>query len=154
MASSRTVPEAATASERPLSGPRLLGLALLASGLDLALDGITWLVPLAAPPHLLLRHAPDFVRQVVGPLGVSIAASIVWGLIGVLALLAVEPGAAPRARRARILAALLWGLWLLSEGLLALVWLDAPWAQVLGGLAAGLPRSAAVAWALTRVERR
>ncbi len=137
--------------EKPLTGPRLLGLAALGASLHLALDGLCWLVPFAAPPHLLLRYAPEFVRDMVGPLGVGIAASIIWGIIAVIALVAVEPGASSPARRARVLAALLWGFWLLSEGLLALVWLEAPWGLVLGGLAAGLPRSAAVAWSLVWV---
>ena len=122
--------------------------------MHLALDGLTWLVPLAAPPHLLLRYAPELVREMVGPLGVGIAASAIWGIIGVIALLAIEPGAVSPAPRLRVLAWLLWGFWLLSEGLMALVWLEAPWGPVLGGLAAGLPRSALVAWALTRLERR
>ena len=144
----------AQGGHRPLTGPRLLGLAALAAALHLSLDGLAWLVPFAAPPHLLLRYAPDFVRDMVGPLGVGIAASIICGIIAVIALVAVEPGAGPPTRRARVLAALLWGFWLLSEGLLALVWLDAPWGPVLGGLAAGLPRSALVAWVLVRLERR
>jgi len=154
VASSRSVPEATTAGGRPLTGPRLLGLAAIAAGMNLALDGLSWLVPFAAPPHLLLRYAPEFVREMLGPLAVSIAASAVWGLIGLIALLAIEPGAAPPARRVRIFATALWGFWLLSEGLMALVWLEAPWGPVLGGLLAGIPRSAAVAWALVRLERR
>ena len=154
MASSRRVPGGATAGVKPPSGTRLLGLALLASGLHLALDGLCWLAPWAAPPHLLLRYAPDFVREMVGPLGVGIAASLIWGIIAIIALVAVEPGAGPPAHQVRILAAVLWGFWLLSEGLMALVWLDAPWGPVLGGLAAGIPRSALVAWVLVRLERR
>ncbi|HEU4382329.1 MAG TPA: hypothetical protein VFR85_02405 [Anaeromyxobacteraceae bacterium] len=138
------------AGRKPLTGPRLLGLAVQAAGLHLLLDGLSWLVPFAAPPHLLLRYAPDFVRDMVGPLGVGIAASIIWGIIAVIALVAIEPP----ARRVRVLAPLLWGFWLLSEGLMAWVWLDAPIGPVLGGLAAGLPRSALVAWALARLERR
>ena len=153
MASSRLVPQAAPAGGRPLTGPRLIGLVALAAGLHLALDALCWLVPWTAPPHLLLRYAPEFVRHMVGPLGVSIAASAVWGLIGVITLVAVEPGAGPPARRVRVLATVLWGFWLLSEGLMSLVWLDAPWGPVLGGLAAGIPRSAAVAWLLARLER-
>lgn len=129
-------------------------MAALAAGLHIVLDGLSWLVPWAAPPHLLLRYAPDFVREMVGPPGMSIAASAIWGIIGVIALLAVGPGVAPPPRRARVLAAVLWAFWLLSEGLMALVWLDAPWGPVLGGLLAGIPRSAAVAWALVRLERR
>lgn len=154
MASSGGVPGTDQAGRRPLTGPRILGLAAAAGGLHLALDGLTWLVPWAAPPHLLLRWAPDFVREMVGPLGVGIAASIIWGIIAVIALAAIEPGAASPARRARVLAAVLWGFWLLSEGLMAWVWLDAPAGPVLGGLAAGIPRSALVAWVLVRLERR
>ncbi len=129
-------------------------MAALAAGLNIALDGLCWLVPWAAPPHLLLRYAPDFVREMVGPLAMSIAASAIWGIIGVIALLAVGPGIAPPSRRARLLAVVLWGFWLLSEGLMALVWLDAPWGQVLGGLLAGIPRSAAVAFVLVRLGHR
>ena len=145
---------AAKVGAKPRTGPKLLGLAALAGCLHLGLDGLAWLVPWAAPPHLLLRYAPDFVREMVGPLGVGIAASLIWGIIAIIALVAVEPGAGPPARRVRILATVLWGFWLLSEGLMALVWLDAPWGPVLGGLAAGIPRSALVAWVLVRLERR
>jgi hypothetical protein len=137
--------------EKPLTGPRLIGLVAVAAGLHLALDGVAWLVPYAAPPHLLLRYAPEFVRDMVGPLGVGIAASIIWGVIAVIALAALGPGGGAPARRVRILAAVLWGLFLLSEGLMALVWLDAPWMPVLGGLAAGIPRSVLVAWVILRL---
>ncbi len=154
MASSRRVSGDAQPGEKPLGGLRLLGLVAAAAGLHLLLDGVCWLVPFAAPPHLLLRYAPEFVRDMVGPLGVGIAASIIWGLIAVIALAALEPGGGSPGRRTRILAAMLWGFWLLSEGLMALVWLDAPWGLVLGGLVAGLPRSALVAWALLRLGRR
>lgn len=148
------MPGAAPPVQRPLTAPRLLGLAALATGLHLGLDGLSWLVPGAAPPHLLLRYGPDFAREMVGPLGMSIAASATWGIVGVIALLAIEPVAGGPARRARVLAAVLWGFWLLSEGLMALVWLEAPWGLVAGGLLAGIPRSAAVAWALVWIEHR
>ncbi len=154
MASSRSMPGAALPIRKPLTAPRLLGLIAVAAGLHLAVDGLSWLVPGTAPPHLLLRYGPDFAREMVGPLGMSIAACAIWGIVGVIALLAIEPIGGGPARRARVLAATLWGFWLLSEGLMALVWLDAPWGLVVGGLLAGIPRSAAVAWALVWMERR
>lgn len=139
---------------RPFAGVRPAGLAAISASLHLALDGISWLVPGAAPPHLLLRHAPEAVQEVVGPLAAAIAASAVWGIVAVLVLAALEPGAGSPGRRTAILAAVLLGLWLFSEGLLALVWLDAPWGPVLGGLAAGLPRSLVLSSALVRLARR
>lgn len=148
------MPGAAPPAQRPLTAPRLLGLAALAAGLHLGLDGLSWLVPGAAPPHLLLRYGPDFAREMVGPRAMGIAASATWGIIAVIALLAIGPVAGGPARRAWVLAATLWGFWLLSEGLMALVWLDAPWHLVVGGLLAGIPRSAAVAWTLVQLERR
>lgn len=142
------------AAPRPLAVARPAGLAALAASLHLCLDGIAWLVPGAAPPHLLLRYAPELVQELVAPLAAAIAASAIWGIIAVLALAAIEPAAASPGRRSAILAGALLGLWLLSEGLLSLVWLDAPAGPVLGGLAAGLPRSLLVAFALVRLERR
>src|SRR5574342_608661 len=151
VASSRPVSGASQPGGKPLTGPKLLGLVAIAAGLHLALDGLAWLIPYPAPRHLPLRYAPEFVRDMVGPLGVGIAASIIWGLIAVMALAALGPGGEAPARRVRILAAVLWGFWLLSEGLMALVWLDAPWVPVLGGLAAGIPRSVLVAWVILKL---
>ncbi len=127
---------------------RLLALALLAALLHLALDWLLHFAEWSSPPHLLVRHAPE-VFQVLSPLAVGIASSAVNGVISLIALLSVHPGdGRPPARRVVALGLMLWGFWILSEGLLALVWLSAPAFTVLGGLAFGLPRSLLVAWLL------
>jgi hypothetical protein len=127
-----------------------------AAGLaHLAFDGLATLAPGTAPPHLLLEYAPEIVREIVSPLSVSIASSAVHGAIAATALLAVEPAPGGRpARGALLLGLALWAFWLLSEGLLALVWLSAPVASVLGGLGFGLVRSLAIGWLLWRLRRR
>lgn len=127
---------------------RLAALALLAALAHLALDWLFHFAEWATPPHLLVRHAPE-VFQMLSPLAVGVAASAVNGVISLIALLSVAPPAGwRRARRALVLGLVLWGFWILSEGLLALVWLSAPAPTVLGGLAMGLPRSLLVAWLL------
>lgn len=127
---------------------RLAALALLAALLHLVLDWLFHFAEWSSPPHLLVRHAPE-VFQMLSPLAVGIAASAVNGAISLIALLSVDPGEGrPPARRSIALGLVLWGFWILSEGLLALVWLSAPALTVLGGLAFGLPRSLLMAWLL------
>ncbi len=129
---------------------RLAALALLAAFLHLALDWLFHFAEWSSPPHLLVRHAPE-VFQMLSPLAVGIAASAVNGVISLVALLSMAPAEErPSARGTAALALLLWGFWILSEGLLALVWLSAPVPVVLGGLLFGLPRSLLIAWALGR----
>ena len=126
-------------------------IALLAAAwaVNLAFDGMGWLVPGLAPPHLLLRYAPEFVQQMVTPGVMGPVASGVLAGIDVL-LLGVVPPAAPR--RALVLSAWFLGFFVLAEGLLALVWLAAPWPLVLGGLAFGAVRSGAAGWLLARLS--
>ncbi len=129
---------------------RLAALALLAALLHLALDWIFHFAEWSSPPHLLVRHAPE-VFQVLSPLAVGVAASAVNGVISLVALLSVAPAdGPPPPRRTLVLGLVLWGFWILSEGLLALVWLSAPALVVLGGLFFGFPRSLLLAWALGR----
>jgi hypothetical protein len=132
---------------RPPRGP----IALLAAAwaVNLAFDGVGWLVPGIAPPHLLLRYAPEFVQQMVTPGIMGPIASAVLAGIAVL-LVGVVPPAAPR--RALALSAWILGFFVFAEGLLALVWLDAPWPLVLGGLAFGAVRSGAAGWLLARLS--
>jgi hypothetical protein len=131
---------------RGASTPVLL-LAALAT--NLAFDGAAALLAPIAPPHLLLQHAPEFVRQMLSPAVVSPAAAFVLSLIDLL-LLGVVPAGTPR--RTRAVAAWIFGFWLLAEGLLAWVWLSAPAGEVATGLAAGALRSLAAAWVLVRLS--
>jgi len=126
-------------------------VALLAAALavNLAFDGAGQLVPLVAPPHLQLRYAPEFIREMLSPAVVSPTASLVLALIDLLLLGVVPPGT---PRRAAVLSAWTFGFWLLAEGLLGVVWLSAPAGVLAAGLAAGALRSAAAAWALVRLS--
>jgi hypothetical protein len=129
--------------------PRPVRLALLAGAVHLAFDWLASRLEATTPPYLLLRHAPELFRDVLDPVGVAVAASLVQGVIAVLIGAAFEER--PAGRRAVPLALALWGLWILSGGLLELVYLSAPWPVALGSLAAGLPRAAAVAWLVDRM---
>jgi hypothetical protein len=128
---------------------RPVRLAFLAGAVHLAFDGLASRVEATTPPYLLLRHAPEVFRDILDPVGVAIAASLVQGAISALIGAAFEER--PAGRRALPLALALWGLWILSGGLLELVYLSAPWPVALGSLAAGLPRAAAVAWLVDRM---
>jgi hypothetical protein len=137
-----------------LASGRAAAFSLVAALAHLAIDALSSRWPWTTPPHLQLAYAPEVVREMLSPLAVGIAASAVNGVIAGIALLAVEPWAGPApGRRTLRLGVVLFGFWLLSDGLLALVWLSAPWSLVLGGLAAGLPRSLAVGWLLARLAR-
>ena len=133
----------------PSTAATLARLSALAGLAHIAADGLASRLELTTPPHLLLRHAPEVFRDFLDPVGVSIAASLVGGVMSALVALAFEDR--PRGRRARPLAVSLAGRWLLSGGLFAAVYLSAPWSVVVGSLAAGIPRAVVVAWLLDRV---
>ncbi len=124
-------------------------LLVVAWGVNLAFDGIGGLVPALAPPHLLHRFMPEAVRGMVSPAVLAPMASVVLAGIAVL-LLSIVPPSAPR--RLLVLTGWLFGFWLLSEGLLAWVWLDGPALPILAAIATGVPRSLALAWVLLRVR--
>jgi len=135
--------------EQPKRGAGALLLLVTALAVNLAFDGLGALVPGAAPPHLLLRYAPEFVRDMLSTAAVSPAAAFVLSLIDLLLLGVVPPGT---PRRTWVVAAWFFGFWLLAEGLLALVWLSAPAGEVLAGLAFGAARCLAAAWAMVRLS--
>jgi hypothetical protein len=130
--------------------------ALVATGVHLLVDVVSTRLPWTTPPYLLLDHAAGPFRDLVAIdrgtvlVTVSVAASVVNGLIAGLFGVAVE-GA---RRRLVTLALLLAGLWLFSGALLAVVYLSLPRALLAGSLLAGLPRALVVAWAVDRALPR
>ncbi len=126
-----------------------LALFAAAWAINLAFDGLGWFAGLLPPPHLLVQYMPEMIRGMVSPGVVSPVASAVLAGIAVL-LLGVVPLEAPR--RTLAVATWIFGFWLLSEGLLAWVWLSGPGAAAPLGLAAGAVRSAVVAWVLVRMQ--
>ncbi len=119
-------------------------------GVNLAVDAASRAVPALTPPHLLHAYMPEAIRDMVSAEVIAPMASAVLAAIALLVLSLVPPGT-PR-RWARLTAWLL-GFWVLSEGLLAWVWLDAPATVVLVAVTGGLPRSALVAWLFARLDR-
>jgi hypothetical protein len=138
----------------PARPPPRLGRLFALSGLaHLAADALASRLVATTPPYLLLRYAPEAFQGFLDPIGVSIAASAVNAAISTIMAVALEH--LPRGRRRFLsLGGLLAALWVLSGGLLALIYLSAPWPVTLGSLAAGLPRAAAVAWLLDRALPR
>jgi hypothetical protein len=126
-----------------------IALFLAAWGENLAFDALSWVVPPLAPPHLLHAYMPEAIRQMVSPAVLAPVTSAVLAAIALLVLSLVPPGTPGRVRA---LATWLLGFWLLSEGLMAWVWLDAPAGVVAWSLAGGVPRSLAVAWLLARQQ--
>jgi hypothetical protein len=127
-------------------------LAALAGALHLVLDGLTSRLTWTTPPYLLLDHAGELGRTLLefgrGPvLGtVAVTASIVNGIVAALMAVALEA----HPRRRALLVWTLFGLWVAGGAMMALAYLSAPWLVLAGSLAAGLPRSWLVAWALVR----
>jgi hypothetical protein len=127
-------------------------LAALAGAVHLAFDALASRLELVTPPYLLLDHAAEFFREILELdrtavlVTVAVGAAVVNGVIAALLATALEPS----PRRRGTLGWALFGLWLFSGGLMILVYLYLPWGVVLGSLAAGLPRSFAVAWVLDR----
>ncbi len=135
-----------------MSQPRRAGTTVLfaaAWGVNVAFDAAGWFLGALPPPHLLVQHMPEMIRGMVSPGVISPAASAALAAIDVL-LLGVVPQSAPR--RVATLTAWLVGFWILSEGLLAWVWLSAPAGTVVLALLGGVVRSAAVAWVLVRLQ--
>jgi len=92
---------------------------------------------------------PEAIREMVSPGVLAPVTSAVLAAIALLVLSLVPPGTPRRVTR---LTVWLLGFWLLSEGLLAWVWLDAPGVVVATSLAAGIPRSLAVAFVLSWLQ--
>lgn len=132
----------------------MFSAAAVAAAVNVLADLLTSRAELTTPPYLLLDHAAEPFRQVVAldraaVLGaVSIAASVVNGLVAALFAEAVAGARRPVV----VLGALLSAIWVVSGALLALVYLDAPATILSGSLLAGLPRSFAVAWAIDRLR--
>jgi hypothetical protein len=120
-------------------------------GANLAFDGLAWVSARLAPPHLLTSYMPEAIRDMISRDVLAPVTSAVLAAIALLVLSLVPPEA---PRRVLQLAAWLLGFWVLSEGLLAWVWLDAPAIVVMGALAGGVPRSLVVAWLLARLQGR
>lgn len=118
-------------------------------GANLAFDGLAWIAARFAPPHLLTGFMPEAIRDMIAREVLAPVTSAVLAAIALLVLSIVPPEAPRRVLR---LTAWLLGFWLLSEGLLAWVWLDAPAATVAVALAGGIPRSLVVAWLLVRLQ--
>lgn len=141
-------------SERTLR-TRVPFTAIVAALAHLALDAVASRVAWTTPPYLLLDHVAGPFRDIVAldrtsvGVAVSVAASSVNGLITATLAAALDD----TERRVRGLGLLLSGLWVLSGGLLALIYLSAPLGILVGSLAAGVPRSFAVAWVADRVRR-
>ncbi len=137
----------------PSAPPRLARLALAATLVHLAFDTAGRLATATTPPYLLLPYMSELFRDMLGLLGVnaiSVVTSAVNGLIaGVFATAFFEV-----ERRRRKLGMLLAVVWLLTAGSMYLLYVSAPWTVVLGGLAVGLPRAAALAWVLERMMAR
>jgi hypothetical protein len=136
-------------AERNGAGATVLFLAAWA--VNLAFDGLAFLSLRVGPPHLLHPYMPEAIRGMVSPFVLAPVTSAVLAAIALLVLSLVPPGSPHRVRR---LTAWMAGFWLLSEGLLAWVWLDAPAGLVVASLAAGLVRCAALAWVLDRLGPR
>jgi hypothetical protein len=109
---------------------------------NLVFDMLGRFVPAIAPPHLLHAYMPEAIRDMVSPEVLAPVTSAVLAAIALLCLSLVPPGTPRRVLR---LSAWLLGFWILSEGLLAWVWLDAPLGVVAASLAGGIPRSLVVA---------
>lgn len=125
---------------------RVFRLTAVAAAVHLGCDALSSRLLATTPPYLLLQYADEAFRTLLSPIAVSIATSAVNGAIAGLIGAALEES----PRRLRAVAVVLTGLWLLSSGLLALIYLSVPWGIALGGLAAGVPRGLAVAWAVDR----
>jgi hypothetical protein len=136
------------ARPRPLGGPQLARLGLVAAALHAAFDAASASWAPTTPPYLRTADMPE-AFQALSPVTVSVAASCVSGVIAVIALLATEHA----RRRGAALAVAITGFWLLSAALMRLVWLDTPWSTTAAGLLAGLPRGVVIGAVLDALAR-
>ncbi len=124
----------------------------LAGAAHLALDALATRLPWTTPPWLLLDYASESFRDLLfldrRTLLVAVAV-ISAGVTGAIAGLFATALAGAR-RRIVALGASLSALWVLSGGLMILVYLSPPAGIVAGSLLAGIPRAFAIAWVLER----
>lgn len=128
----------------------------LAGAAHLVLDGLTSRIPWTTPPYLLLDHASETFRDLLQLDRSTILVTVSVISAGVNGAIAGLFGAALAGaeRRALKIGLALSGLWVFSGGLMILVYLSPPAGVVAGSLAAGIPRSFAVAWLLDRALPR
>jgi hypothetical protein len=128
----------------------------LAAAAHLALDALTSRIPWTTPPYLLLDHASETFRDLLMLDRTTILVAVSAISAGVNGTIAGLFGAALAGaeRRTVKLGAALSALWIFSGGLMMLVYLSPPAGVAAGSLAAGIPRSFAVAWVLYRTMAR
>ncbi len=128
----------------------------LAGFAHLVLDALTSRLPWTTPPYLLLDYANETFRDLLNLdrttilVAVSVISAGVNGAIAGLFAAALHETSSRFVKLGLSLSA----LWLFSGGLMTLVYLSPPVGVVVGSLAAGIPRSFAVAWLLGRSEPR
>jgi hypothetical protein len=127
--------------------PSLPRLTLVAALLHLGFDQVTRLAAVTTPPYLQLRYMADIFQEMLSPAVVSVTASVVHGIISALFATALVDA---RTRRLRKIFVALSLAWILSGGLLLLVYVSAPMAVAAGSLVAGIPRALVVAFFLER----
>lgn len=131
---------------------RVAGLGGLAALVHLACDAATYPLGWGRAPYLRLEDMPEAFRQlplVSAPVAVSVAASLAGGVLAIISLQAVDPGA---PRRRRLLMGLVTGFWLFTALLGWATWLSTPFAKVLPGVALGVPRGVGIGWLLWRLS--
>ncbi len=135
---------------------RIFVATAVAAAAHLAIDALTSRAPITTPPHLLLDHAGDAFRDLLALDRRTILAAVAIVSAGVNGTIAglIATALASIRNRALVLGAALSAIWLFSGGLMILVYLSPPWPVVAGSLAAGIPRSFAVAWLLDRIVPR
>jgi hypothetical protein len=129
------------------TGKRILALCALAMLVHAGFDLVTWPSAWTRAPYLRVEDMNEAFAG-LSPVGISIAASAVSGVIAGLALVAFEPA---RGRRARSLGLALAAFWIFSALLTHAVWLSTPWTYALVALPLGVPRGLAVGWLLARL---
>jgi membrane associated rhomboid family serine protease len=135
---------------------RVLLATALAAAAHLGLDAVTSRIAFTTPPYLLLDHANQAFRDLLMLDRTTVLVVVAVVSAGVNGAIAGLFGAAlaPADRRLVKLGVALSGLWVFSGGLMILVYLSPPLGVALGSLAAGVPRSFAIAWVLDRTLPR